>query len=115
MQLHPEQTMSLLRLQKAFMPPKTRRFETSKSIIGYTLTSTIGDAGLNKGVNSNVELYSDGSYKNLGAVNNRTNTITLDAGETAQSVLVTFHSTTPNKGTRGAFAFMVLRVNQTAG
>lgn len=110
--------------------------ETSKSIIGYTLTSAIGDAGLNKGVNSNVdlelvELYSDGSYKNLGAVNNgyvfifgankgasynnKANTITLDAGETAQSVLVTFHSSTPNEGTRGAFAFMVLRVNQTAG
>ena len=112
------------------------KLETSKSIIGYTLTSAIGDAGLNKGVNSNVdlelvELYSDGSYKNLGAVNNgyvfifgankgasynnTANTITLDAAETAQSVLVTFHSTTPNEGTRGAFAFMVLRVNQAAG
>lgn len=113
--------------------------ETSKNIkniIGYTLTSAIGDAGLIKGVNSNVdlelvELYSDGSYKNLGAVNNgyvfifgankgasynnTANTITLDANETAQSVLVTFHSTTPNEGTRGAFAFMVLRVNQAAG
>lgn len=110
--------------------------ETSKSIIGYTLTSAIGDAGLIKGVNSNVdlelvELYSDGSYKNLGSVNNgyvfifgankgasyndRANTITLNAEETAQSVLVTFHSTTPNEGTRGAFAFMVLRVNQAAG
>lgn len=112
------------------------KLETSKSIIGYTLNSAIGDAGLNKGVNSNVnlelvELYSDGSYKNLGAVNNgyvfifgankgasynnRADTITLDAGETAQSVLVTFHSTTPDEGTRGAFAFMVLRVNQAAG
>lgn len=114
------------------------KLETSKSIsiIGYTLTSAISDAGLNKGVNSNVdlelvELYSDGSYKNLGAVNNgnvfifgankgasydnRANTITLDAGETAKSVLVTFHSTTPDEGTRGAFAFMVLRVNQAAG
>lgn len=112
------------------------KFETSKSIIGYTLTSAIGDAGLNKGVNSNVnlevvELYSDGSYKNLGAVNNgyvfifgankgatyndKTDTITLDAAETAQYVLVTFHSTKPNEGTRGAFAFMVLRVNQAAG
>lgn len=112
------------------------KLETSKSIIGYTLTSAIGDAGLNKGVNSNVdlelvELYSDGSYKNLGAVNNgyvfifgankgasyndMANTITLDAAETAQSVLVTFHSTTPDEGTRGAFAFMVLRVNQAAG
>ena len=112
------------------------KLETSKSIIGYTLTSAIGDAGLNKGVNSNVdlelvELYSDGSYKNLGAVNNGyvfifgankvasynniANTITLDANETAQSVLVTFHSTNPDEGTRGAFAFMVLRVNQTAG
>ena len=110
--------------------------ETSKNIIGYSLTSAIGDAGLNKGVNSNVdlelvELYSDGSYKNLGPVNNgyvfifgankgasyddRANTITLNAEETAQSVLVTFHSTTPNEGTRGAFAFMVLRVNQAAG
>lgn len=109
---------------------------TSKSIIGYTLTSAIGDAGLNKGVNSNVglelvELYSDGSYNNLGSVNNgyvfifgankgasynnMADTITLDAGETAQSVLVTFHSTTPDEGTRGAFAFMVLRVNQAAG
>ena len=74
---------------------------------------------------------SDGSYKNLGAVNNgyvfifgankgasynnKANTITLDAGETAQSVLVTFHSTNPDEGTRGAFAFMVLRVNQAAG
>lgn len=112
------------------------KLETSKSIIGYTLTSAIGDAGLNKGVNSNVdlelvELYSDGSYKNLGPVNNgyvfifgankgasynnMANTITLDANETAQSVLVTFHSTTPDEGTRGAFAFMVLRVNQAAG
>lgn len=112
------------------------KLETSKSIIGYTLTSAISDAGLNKGVNSNVdlelvELYSDGSYKNLGAVNNGhvfifgankgasynniANTITLDAGETAQSVLVTFHSTTPDEGTRGAFAFMVLRVNQAVG
>lgn len=112
------------------------KLETNKSIIGYTLTSAIGDAGLNKGVNSNVdlelvELYSDGSYKNLGAVNNgyvfifgankgasynnTANTITLDAGETAQSVLVTFHSTNNYEGTRGAFAFMVLRVNQAAG
>ena len=112
------------------------KLETSKSIIGYTLTSAIGDAGLNKGVNSNVdlelvELYSDGSYKNLGAINNdyvfifgankgasynnKANTITLDANETAQSVLVTFHSTTPDEGTRGAFAFMVLRVNQAVG
>lgn len=112
------------------------KLETSKNIIGYTLTSAIGDAGLNKGVNSNVdlelvELYSDGSYKNLGSVNNgnvfifgankgasynnMANTITLDATETAQSVLVTFHSTTPDEGTRGAFAFMVLRVNQAVG
>lgn len=112
------------------------KLETSKSIIGYTLTSAIGDAGLNKGVNSNVglelvELYSDGSYKNLGAVNNgyvfifgankgasynnMADTITIDAAETAQSVLVTFHSTKPDEGTRGAFAFMVLRVNQAAG
>lgn len=112
------------------------KLETSKSIIGYTLTSAIGDAGLNKGVNSNVnlelvELYSDGSYKNLGAVNNgyvfifgankgasynnTADTITLDAAETAQSVLVTFHSNASYEGTRGAFAFMVLRVNQAAG
>ena len=112
------------------------KLETSKSIIGYTLTSAIGDAGLNKGINSNVnleivELHSDGSYKNLGTVNNgyvfifgankgatyndMTNTITLDANETAQYVLVTYHSTNPDKGTRGAFAFMVLRVNQAAG
>lgn len=111
------------------------KLETSKSIIGYTLISAIGD-GLNKGVNSNVdlelvELYSDGSYKNLGAVNNgyvfifgankgasydnKANTITLDAAETAKSVLVTFHSNNNYEGTRGAFAFMVLRVNQTAG
>ena len=115
------------------------KLETSKSIksiIGYALTSAIGDAGLIKGVNYNVdlelvELYSDGSYKNLGAVNNgyvfifgankgasynnTANTITLNAGETAQSVLVTFHSATPDEGTRGAFAFMVLRVNQAVG
>lgn len=112
------------------------KLETSQNIIGYTLTSAIGNAGLNKGVNSNVnlelvELYSDGSYKNLGAINNGyvfifgankgasyndlANTITLDAEETAQSVLVTFHSTKPYEGTRGAFAFMVLRVNQAAG
>lgn len=110
--------------------------ETSKSIIGYTLTSSVGDAGLNKGVNSNVdleliELYSDGSYKNLGAVkngyvfifgankgatyNDMANTITLESDETAQSVLVTFHSNSHEEGTRGAFAFMVLRVNQGAG
>ena len=112
------------------------KLETSKSIIGYILTSAIGDAGLIKGVNSNVdlelvELYSDGSYKNLGAVNNgyvfifgankgasydnRANTITLDAQETAKSVLVTFRSNANYEGTRGAFAFMVLRVNQAAG
>ena len=112
------------------------KLETSKSIIGYTLTSAIGDGGLNKGVNSNVdlelvELYSDGSYKNLGAVNNgyvfifgankgasynnTANTITLDAAETAKSVLVTFHSNNNYEGTRGAFAFMVLRVNQAVG
>ena len=112
------------------------KLEASKSIIGYTLTSAIGDAGLNKGVNPNVnlelvELYSNGSYKNLGHVNNgdvfifgankgasynyRTDAITLDAGETAQSVLVTFHSTTPDEGTKGAFAFMVLRVDQAVG
>ena len=112
------------------------KLETSKSIIGYTLTSAIGDAGLIKGVNSNVdlelvELYSDGSYKNLGAVNNGyvfifgankgasydniANTITLNAEETAKSVLVTFRSNANYEGTRGAFAFMVLRVNQAAG
>lgn len=112
------------------------KLETSKSIIGYTLTSAIGDAGLIKGVNSNVdlelvELYSDGSYKNLGAVNNGyvfifgankgasydniANTITLNAAETAKSVLVTFRSNANYEGTRGAFAFMVLRVNQAAG
>lgn len=112
------------------------KLETSKSIIGYTLTSAIGDAGLIKGVNSNVdlelvELYSDGSNKNLGAVNNgyvfifgankgasydnRANTITLNAEETAKSVLVTFRSNANYEGTRGAFAFMVLRVNQAAG
>lgn len=112
------------------------KLETSKSIIGYTLTSAIGDAGLIKGVNSNVdlelvELYSDGSYKNLGAVNNgyvfifgankgasydnKANTITLNAEETAKSVLVTFRSNANYEGTRGAFAFMVLRVNQAAG
>lgn len=112
------------------------KHETSKNVIGYTLTSAIGDTGLNKGVNSNVdlelvELYSDGSYKNLGAVNNgyvfifgankgasynnAANTITLDAGETAKSVLVTFRSNNNYEGTRGAFAFMVLRVNQAAG
>ena len=112
------------------------KHETSKNIIGYTLTSAIDDAGLNKGVNSNVdlelvELHSDGSYKNLGTVNNgyvfifgankgasynsTANTITLDANETAKSVLVTFQSNNNYEGTRGAFAFMVLRVNQTAG
>ena len=112
------------------------KLETSKSIIGYTLTSAIGDAGLIKGVNSNVdlelvELYSDGSNKNLGAVNNgyvfifgankgasydnRANTITLKTEETAKSVLVTFRSNANYEGTRGAFAFMVLRVNQAAG
>lgn len=112
------------------------KLETSKSIIGYTLTSAIGDAGLIKGVNSNVdlelvELYSDGSHKNLGAVNNGyvfifgankgasydniANTITLNADETAKSVLVTFRSNANYEGTRGAFAFMVLRVNQAAG
>lgn len=112
------------------------KLERSKSIIGYTLTSAIGDAGLKKGVNSNVglelvELYSDGSYKNLGAVNNgyvfifgankgasynnMADTITLDAAETAKSVLVTFQSNTTSEGTKGAFAFMVLRVNQAAG
>lgn len=112
------------------------KLETSKSIIGYTLTSAIGDAGLIKGVNSNVdlelvELYSDGSNKNLGAVNNgyvfifgankgasydnRANTITLNTEETAKSVLVTFRSNVNYEGTRGAFAFMVLRVNQAAG
>lgn len=112
------------------------KLETSKSIIGYTLTSAIGDAGLIKGVNSNVdlelvELYSDGSNKNLGAVNNgyvfifgankgasydnSANTITLNADETAKSVLVTFRSNVNYEGTRGAFAFMVLRVNQAAG
>lgn len=112
------------------------KLETSKSIIGYTLNSAIGDAGLIKGVNSNVdlelvELYSDGSYKNLGAVNNGdvfifgankgasydniANTITLKAEETAKSVLVTFRSNATYEGTRGAFAFMVLRVNQAAG
>ena len=112
------------------------KLETSKSIIGYTLTSAIGDAGLIKGVNSNVdlklvELYSDGSNKNLGAVNNGyvfifgankgasydniANTITLNAEETAKSVLVTFRSNANYEGTRGAFAFMVLRVNQAAG
>ena len=54
------------------------KLETSKSIsiIGYTLTSAIGDAGLNKGVNSNVdlelvELYSDGSYKKPGSCKQR--------------------------------------------
>lgn len=112
------------------------KLETSKSIIGYTLTSAIGDAGLIRGVNSNVdlelvELYSDGSNKNLGAVNNgyvfifgankgasydnRANTITLNVEETAKSVLVTFRSNANYEGTRGAFAFMVLRVNQAAG
>ena len=112
------------------------KLETSKSIIGYTLTSAIGDAGLIKGVNYNVdlelvELYSDGSNKNLGAVNNgyvfifgankgasydnSANTITLNAEETAKSVLVTFRSNANYEGTRGAFAFMVLRVNQAAG
>lgn len=108
-----------------------------KYVIGYTLTSAKTDNTLQKGANSNmdfelVELYSDGTYKNMGSLpagvlhiigahktatynNAGSGTIVLQSDETATSVLIVYHSTGKNEGTKGAYAFLSMIVDQAVG
>lgn len=107
-----------------------------KYVIGYTLTSAKTDNTLQKGANPNmdfelVELYSDGTYNNMGSLpagvlhiigahktatyNAGSGTIILQSDETATSVLIVYHSTGQNEGTKGAYAFLSMIVDQAVG
>lgn len=108
-----------------------------KYVIGYTLTSAKADNTLQKGANPNmdfelIELYSDGTYNNMGSLpagvlhiigahkaatynNAGSGTIVLQSDETATSVLIVYHSTGQNEGTKGAYAFLSMNVDQAIG
>lgn len=107
-----------------------------KQIIGYTLSSDRTDAVLSHGANSVnfelVELYDDGSYKNLGPIpdpgrlsvigmhkrvtyNNVGKSIIIDNAEDALYGLVVYHTESTTAGTKNAHAFWQFTVTPGVG
>lgn len=118
-------------INQEIQPPQKQ-----KQIIGYTLSSDRTDAVLSHGANTVnfelVELYDDGSYKNLGPIpspgrvsvigmhkrvtyNNAGKTIIIDNEEDATMGLVVYHTESTTAGTKNAFAFWQFTVTPGVG
>lgn len=110
--------------------------QKQKQIIGYTLSSDRTDAVLSHGANTVnfelVELYDDGTYKNLGPIpdpgrvsvigmhkrvtyNNVGKTIIIDNEEDATMGLVVYHTESTTAGTKKAHAFWQFTVTPGVG
>lgn len=118
-------------INQEIQPPQKQ-----KQIIGYTLSSDRTDAVLSHGANTVnfelVELYDDGSYKNLGPIpdpgrvsvigmhksvtyNNVGKSIIIDNDEDALYGLVVYHTESTTAGTKGAHAFWQFTVTPGVG
>lgn len=118
-------------INQEIQPPQKQ-----KQIIGYTLSSDRADAVLSHGANTVnfelVELYDDGSYKNLGPIpdpgrvsvigmhkgvtyNNVGKSIIIDNDEDALYGLVVYHTESTTVGTKGAHAFWQFTVTPGVG
>lgn len=118
-------------INQEIQPPQKQ-----KQIIGYTLTSDNTQAILAHGANvvnfELVELYDDGTYKNLGAIpspgrvsvigmhkrvtyNNAGKSIIIDNEEDATMGLVVYHTESTTAGTKGAHAFWQFTVTPGVG
>ena len=118
-------------INQEIQPPQKQ-----KQIIGYTLSSDRTDAVLSHGANTVnfelVELYDDGSYKNLGPIpdpgkvsvigmhkpvtyNNVGKSIIIHNEEDATMGLVVYHTESATKGTKNAHAFWQFTVTPGVG
>lgn len=118
-------------INQEIQPPQKQ-----KQIIGYTLTSDNTQAILAHGANvvnfELVELYDDGTYKNLGPIpspgrvsvigmhkrvtyNNAGKSIIIDKEEDATMGLVVYHTESTTAGTKGAHAFWQFTVTPGVG
>lgn len=118
-------------INQEIQPPQKQ-----KQIIGYTLSSDRTDAVLSHGANTVnfelVELYDDGTYKNLGPIpspgrvsvigmhkhvtyNNVGKSIIIDNEEDATMGLVVYHTESTTAGTKGAHAFWQFTVTPGVG
>lgn len=118
-------------INQEIQPPKKQ-----KQIIGYTLTGDNTQAILAPGANvmnfELVELYDDGTYKNLGPIpspgrvsvigmhkrvtyNNAAKSIIIDNAEDATMGLVVYHTESTTAGTKGAHAFWQFTVTPGVG
>lgn len=118
-------------INQEIQPPQKQ-----KQIIGYTLTSDNTQAILAHGANvmnfELVELYDDGTYKNLGPIpspgrvsvigmhkrvtyNNAAKSIIIDNEEDATMGLVVYHTESTTAGTKGAHAFWQFTVTPGVG
>lgn len=118
-------------INQEIQPPQKQ-----KQIIGYTLSSDNTQAILAHGANvmnfELVELYDDGTYKNLGPIpspgrvsvigmhkrvtyNNAAKSIIIDNEEDATMGLVVYHTESTTAGTKGAHAFWQFTVTPGVG
>lgn len=118
-------------INQEIQPPQKQ-----KQIIGYTLTSDNTQAILAHGANvvnfELVELYDDGTYKNLGPIpspgrvsvigmhkrvtyKNVGKSIIIDNDEDATMGLVVYHTESTTVGTKGAYAFWQFTVTPGVG
>lgn len=118
-------------INQEIQPPQKQ-----KQIIGYTLSSDKTDAVLSHGANTVnfelVELYDDGTYKNLGPIpdpgrvsiigmhkrvtyNNVGKSIIIANDEDALYGLVVYHTESATKGTKNAHAFWQFTVTPGVG
>lgn len=118
-------------INQEIQPPQKQ-----KQIIGYTLSSDNTQAILAHGPNvvnfELVELYDDGTYKNLGPIptpgrvsvigmhkrvtyNNTAKSIIIDNEEDATMGLVVYHTESTTAGTKGAHAFWQFTVTPGVG
>lgn len=118
-------------INQEIQPPQKQ-----KQIIGYTLSSDNTQAILAHGANvvnfELVELYDDGTYKNLGPIptpgrvsvigmhkrvtyNNVAKSIIIDNEEDATMGLVVYHTESTTAGTKGAHAFWQFTVTPGVG
>lgn len=118
-------------INQEIQPPQKQ-----KQIIGYTLSSDNTQAILAHGANvvnfELVELYDDGTYKNLGPIpspgrvsvigmhkrvtyNNAGKSIIIDNEEDATMGLVVYHTESTTAGTKGAHAFWQFTVTPGVG
>ena len=118
-------------INQEIQPPQKQ-----KQIIGYTLSSDRTDAVLSHGANTVnfelVELYDDGTYKNMGPIpspgrvsvigmhkpvtyNNSSKVIIIDNEEDATMGLVVYHTESTTAGTKNAHAFWQFTVRPGVG